>query len=129
MNQINAEIVEGESEPIAKFGDQKIELPPLSGLRNASGTKVIVSIRPEYAQIVTHTQAGAVTGELDLVETPGFEALLHMSVEGARFVIRTPTLGNINLLNAVTGFTAPPELMRVFDAITGMALSGQMRVG
>jgi multiple sugar transport system ATP-binding protein len=66
--------------------------------------------------------------DLDLVETLGSEALLHTSVGSEPFVIRAETLGNIAKLQAVKGFTADPELIKVFDAKTGVALSGQMRV-
>jgi multiple sugar transport system ATP-binding protein len=31
-------------------------------------------------------------------------------------------------LDAVTGFTVQPDLIKVFDAHTGVALSGQTRV-
>jgi multiple sugar transport system ATP-binding protein len=128
MNQIKAIIAEGETGPVAAFAGQEIALAPLSGLQNAVGREVIVGIRPEYAQIVTEPRVGAVMAELDLVETLGSEALLHMSIAGEPFVIRTETLGNIALLNSVNGFTAAPELIKLFDAKTGMALSGQMRV-
>ncbi|RUS59537.1 sn-glycerol-3-phosphate ABC transporter ATP-binding protein UgpC [Pseudorhodobacter sp. E13] len=128
MNQIKGKIVAGSNGPAADLGGQHIALAPLPGLQNAVGREVIVGVRPEYAQIVTEKQDGAIMGELDLVETLGSEALLHMSVGGAPFVIRTETLGNINKLEAVKGFTAAPELIKVFDAKTGMALSGQTRV-
>ncbi|SFR45735.1 ABC transporter ATP-binding protein [Litoreibacter janthinus] len=128
MNQIKAVIADGDSGPVAEFSGQKIALAPLPGLQNAVGREVIVGIRPEYAEIVTKPKAGAIMGELDLVETLGSEALLHMSIAGEPFVIRTETLGNINQLNDVTGFTASPDLIKVFDAKTGVALSGQVRV-
>ena len=51
-----------------------------------------------------------------------------MNLDGEPFVIRTETLGNMAKLNSVNGFTAKPELIKVFDANTGMALSGQTRV-
>ncbi|SFI33456.1 ABC transporter ATP-binding protein [Jannaschia pohangensis] len=128
MNQIKASIVNGTDGPVASFAGQKIALAHLPGLQNAEGREVIVGIRPEYAQIVTEPRDGAVMADLDLVETLGSEALLHMTVGGDPFVIRTETLGNIATLDAVRGFTAAPELIKVFDAQTGMALSGQIRV-
>lgn len=128
MNQIKATIVDGISGPVAEFAGQKIALAPLPGLQNAVGREVIVGIRPEYSKIVTGPAEGAVMGDLDLVETLGSEALLHLSVGGEPFVIRTETLGNIDKLDTVKGFTAPQELIKVFDAQTGLALSGQTRV-
>jgi multiple sugar transport system ATP-binding protein len=128
MNQIHAVIADGETAPMAVFGKQRIALPQLPGLQNAVGREVIVGIRPEYAQIATDPPPGAVHCDLDLVETLGSEALLHTSVEGTPFVIRTETLGHINELNKVRGFTARTDLIKVFDAGTGRALSGQTRV-
>jgi multiple sugar transport system ATP-binding protein len=128
MNQIKATIADGASSPVANFPGGQLALPPLPGLQNAVGREVIVGIRPEYAQIVTEAQPGSVACELDLVETLGSEALLHMSIQDEPFVIRTETLGAMDTLHAVTGFTAAPELIKVFDADTGMALSGQIRV-
>lgn len=128
MNQISATIAAGVTGPIAEFAGQKISLAPLPGLQNAVGRKVIVGIRPEYVDVVAEDHPGAIACELDLVETLGSEALLHTMVGGSPFVIRTETLGNLKTLEAVKGFTAKPELIKVFDADTGMALSGQMRV-
>ncbi|OAN76458.1 ABC transporter [Jannaschia sp. EhC01] len=128
MNQIKATIAEGTTGPVAEFAAGKIPLAPLPGLQNAVGREVIVGIRPEYADIVTGPAEGAVMGELDLVETLGSEALLHMTVAGEPFVIREETLNNSEKLNDVKGFTACSSLIKVFDAQTGLALSGQTRV-
>ncbi|TCS60440.1 ABC transporter ATP-binding protein [Primorskyibacter sedentarius] len=128
MNQVKAVIADGDTSPVAKFGTQQIALPSLPGLQNAVGREVIVGVRPEYAEVVTEAAPGSVSCELELVETLGSEALLHMNLDGEPFVIRTETLGNMAKLNSVNGFTAKPELIKVFDANTGMALSGQTRV-
>jgi multiple sugar transport system ATP-binding protein len=128
MNQIDAVIGEGTDAPVAEFAGGKIALPKLPGLQNAVGREVIVGIRPEYAQIATAPAEGVVDCDLDLVETLGSEALLHMSIQGKPFVIRTETLGQVAELQHVTGFSAAPDLIKVFDANTGVALSGQMRV-
>ena len=50
-----------------------------------------------------------------------------MTLGDAPFVIRTETLGNLDRLNAVNGFTVAPELIKIFDGKTGLALSGQTR--
>ena len=128
MNQIKATIAKGETAPVANFAGGQLALPALDGLKNAVGRPVIVGIRPEYAQIVTTPTKGAVSCDLDLVETLGSEALLHTTVGDEPFVIRTETLGNMASLDAVVGFTAQPDLIKVFDADTGLALSGQTRV-
>ena len=128
MNMIKAIIVDGQDAPVATFAGQSIDLPPLSGLTNAVGREVIVGIRPEYAEVITEPRAGSVACELELVETLGSEALLHMTLADQPFVIRAETLGNMSKLNAVRGFTVKKDLIKVFDAKTGMALSGQTRV-
>ena len=127
MNQVKATITGGNTSPIASFAGQELTLPPLSGLQNAVGREVIVGIRPEYAEVVTKAKAGSISCELDLVETLGSEALLHMSLAGDPFVIRAETLGNMAKLDAVNGFTVKPDLIKVFDVNTGVALSGQTR--
>ncbi|SNR44230.1 ABC transporter ATP-binding protein [Puniceibacterium sediminis] len=128
MNQIKAVIAAGDRAPVAQFDGQSLELAPLPGLQNAVGREVIVGVRPEYATIVTEPQSNSVACDLDLVETLGSEALLHTMIAGDPFVIRTETLGNMERLNAVSGFTVEPHLIKVFDAKTGAALSGQTRV-
>ncbi len=127
-NQIKATIANGAGGPVVEFAGQRIPIAPLRDLQDAVGREVIVGIRPEYSEIVTEPHEGALLGDLDLVETLGSEALLHLSIGGEPFVIRTETLGNIDKLDDVKGFTVPPELIKVFDAHTGLALSGQTRV-
>jgi multiple sugar transport system ATP-binding protein len=128
MNQLEATITGGDDAPIAEFGGQQFTLPPLPGLQNAVGRKVIVGIRPEYCTPLTDVAEGAIKCDLNLVETLGSEALLHTTVGDTPFVIRTETLGSMDQLNSVVAFTADPELIKVFDAETGVALSGQLRV-
>ena len=128
MNQINAVIAEGNTSPVASFAGQELALPPLPGLQNAVGREVIVGVRPEYADVVTALETGSISCELDQIETLGSEALLHMTLGGESFVIRTETLGNMAKLDAVSGFTVQPDVIKVFDAHTGVALSGQARV-
>lgn len=128
MNQIQGVIVDGKDGPMADIAGQQIALAPLPGLQNAAGREVIVGIRPEYAEITTELKEGAIACDLDLVETLGSEALLHTTVSGHPFVIRTDTLGKMAQLNDIKGFTARPDLIKVFDAKTGKALSGQTRV-
>jgi len=128
MNQINAVIAEGNTSPVASFAGQELALPPLPGLQNAVGREVIVGVRPGYADVVTAPETGSISCELDQIETLGSEALLHMTLGGEPFVIRTETLGNMAKLDAVSGFTVQPDVIKVFDAHTGVALSGQARV-
>jgi multiple sugar transport system ATP-binding protein len=45
---------------------------------------------------------------------------------GEPYVIRTDTVGRLNILDEISGFTIEPHLIRVFDAKTGQALPGQV---
>ncbi|MEJ6391899.1 sn-glycerol-3-phosphate ABC transporter ATP-binding protein UgpC [Gymnodinialimonas sp. 2305UL16-5] len=126
MNMINAEITGGDSGPAAKFENTTIALPPLTALENSIGRDVILGIRPEFVSVTSGETPGGVPIDLDLIETLGSEALIHARLAGEPFVIRTETLGKMDSLNAVSGFTITPNLIRVFDAKTGAALPGQV---
>lgn len=129
MNQIKAVIATGENgAPQAEFSGQSLPLPALPELQNAVGREVIVGIRPEYVDVLTELEPGAIACEIDLVETLGSEALVHTSVGSDAFVIRTETLGHLGSLENIKGFRVKQDLIKVFDAKTGAALSGQTRV-
>lgn len=125
MNMIKATVAEGDTGPVAVFEGQKIKLAPLEALRNQIGKSVTVGIRPEFAEIAGEGTADRIHIGMDLIETLGSEALLHATLGGEPFVIRTETLGKHNALGGVSGFTIRPDLIRVFDGETGEALPGQ----
>jgi multiple sugar transport system ATP-binding protein len=125
MNQVAATIAKGENGPIATFGRQSVALAPLPQLANNVGRQVILGIRPEHVAITTGNEAGKVTIDLDLVETLGSEALVHATLQNAPFVIKTETGNNVRHLDAINGFTIDPDRIKIFDAGTGAALSGQ----
>ena len=125
MNLVHGTVTKGETGPMAEIAGQKVALRPLPDLMNAEGRPVTLGIRPEYTVPQNAGAAGAVPIEVDLVETLGSEALLHATLQDKPFVIRTETMNSSADLNAVTGFTIPADLIRVFDADTGRALPGQ----
>ncbi|WP_417721859.1 ABC transporter ATP-binding protein [Salipiger sp.] len=127
MNQIKARVGRGDTGPVAEIDGQHLPLPALDALRNAEGREIIVGIRPEYALVADEGTSGRIDCRLDLVETLGSEALLHMTLGEHPFVIRTETLGRLSALDAASGFTVRPDLIRIFDAGTGAALAGQER--
>ena len=61
-----------------------------------------------------------------MIETLGSEALIHASLMGEPFVIRTDTVGQMGVLDGISGFTIDPKLVRVFDGKSGAALPGQV---
>lgn len=125
MNMVKASITSGAETPVAEFAGQRLPLAPLPDLQNSEGREVILGIRPEFASVADKGSAGYISVELDLVETLGSEALIHATLDGNPFVIRTGTLGQLNVLNNIEGFTVEPNLIRVFDAQTGIAVPGQ----
>ncbi|WP_354004029.1 ABC transporter ATP-binding protein [Pseudotabrizicola algicola] len=126
MNMVRARIEAGGAAPVAVFGDQQVTLQPLQSLRDAVGREVMLGIRPEFVTLADQSVTDRVQLEVDIVETLGSEALIHALLQGQPFVIRTETVGQKTVLDAVSGFTIAPHLVRVFDAKTGLALPGQV---
>lgn len=126
MNMVKAEIAAGEKGPVANFSGQSLALSPLPSLQNSVGKKVIVGVRPEFVTVAAKKVPGRVDIDVDLVETLGSEALVHAYLDGEPFVIRTATVGQMDILDDISGFTIEPHLIRVFDAATGEALPDQV---
>lgn len=127
MNMVKARIVGGGAAPVAEVGGQKIALAPLADLQNSVGRQVVLGMRPEFVSIAGEGAPNRITVELDLVETLGSEALIYTSLAGEPFVIRTETIGQMDVLKGVSGFTIEPRLIRIFDGENGAALPGQDR--
>ncbi len=127
MNQIRATLATGASGPVAQIGNQQLPLPTLPALADANGQEIIVGVRPEFADIAVADTPDQIHINLDLVETLGSEALLHASLGDDSFVLRTGTLGKMEMLDNVTGFTIKPELIKIFDGTTGVAVAGQVQ--
>lgn len=128
MNMIDAVLTSGEHGPIASFAGQTLQLAPLPSLQNREGEKVVIGVRPEYVTPSLADTPDQIAVEVDLVETLGSEALLHSLLDGKPFVMKAETMGSVASLDAVTGFTIDPSLVRVFEADTGRAFPGQDRV-
>ena len=126
MNMVKARVAAGDQGPVAEFDGQRIALQQIPSLRNAVGQDVILGIRPEFAKVAAEGAADRVGIDVDLVETLGSEALIHASLMGEPFVIRSETVGQMHILDGISGFTIEPHLIRVFDAKTGQALPGQV---
>lgn len=126
MNMVNARIAMADSGPVAEFGGQRLPLADIPDLKNASGKDVILGIRPEFVDVANSGAPGSIPVEVDLIETLGSEALIHASLQGEPFVIRAETVGQMDVLDGISGFTIKPHLIRIFDAETGLALPGQV---
>ncbi|MEN8873642.1 MAG: sn-glycerol-3-phosphate ABC transporter ATP-binding protein UgpC [Pacificibacter sp.] len=128
MNMVKARIATSKDGPFAEFGDQSIPLADLEALKGADGKDVILGIRPEFVTVAEAGDPSGVPVEVDLIETLGSEALIHASLQGTPFVIRTGTVGQMDVLDGVSGFKIEPNLIRIFDAESGLALPGQVLV-
>jgi multiple sugar transport system ATP-binding protein len=127
MNQIKAKLVNAEDGPKAQIGDQLLPLAPLKEFKHLDDKDIIIGIRPEYTNVCIGKDKEQIHIEIELVETLGSEALIHSTVAGKPFVMKSETLTGMGDLNSTTGFTIDPELIRVFDADTGLAFPGQDR--
>jgi len=123
--QVSAETQDGS--PVALIAGQRLVLPSLPALQDASGREIIVGVRPEFAAAALDEAVDRIDVDVDLIETLGSEALVHATLAGEAFVMRTSTLEHTGGLADIRGFTIQPHLVRVFDASTGEALAGQHR--
>ncbi|WP_424930295.1 ABC transporter ATP-binding protein [Amaricoccus tamworthensis] len=126
MNMVTAMVASGDQGPVAEFDGQRIQLKPIPSLQNSVGEKVTLGIRPEFVNVGDQSDPRRVKVDVDLVETLGSEALIHANLQGAPFVIRTDTVGQMHVLDGISGFTIEPHLVKVFDAETGQTLPGQV---
>ncbi|OSP55596.1 ABC transporter ATP-binding protein [Pseudoruegeria sp. SK021] len=126
MNMVKATIVAGEHGPVAEFNGERLALQAIPSLQDAVGKQVTLGIRPEFVKVAPEGSTDRVTIDVDLIETLGSEALIHGSLMGEPFVVRTETVGQMSVLDGISGITIAPHLIRVFDAKTGEALPGQV---
>lgn len=129
MNQLNAILQTRDGLPVATFGDQTIALPQHENLKNSEGRNIIVGIRPEYALVDAENWSGPVRMAVDLVETLGSEALIHATVNGEPFIIKSDTENGTRDFSGAESFSIDPALIRVFDAETGAAITWRDRPG
>ncbi len=120
MNQIKGKLTEGG----AKIGNTEIKL---AGRANAqAGRDVIVGIRPEHVTLKAGEQTSSLPIELDLVEPLGSEALLHARFGEDEVVFKADTQGDIAHLSGVGEVHVPSDLVKLFDAETGQAISAEV---
>lgn len=121
MNQLNG-IVETSSNGLqVNVGELAIKLPDFTQVEQ--GQSVVVGIRPEHLSLQSGAHSSAIPISLDLVETLGSEALLHATVSGVPIIIKVETHGNIDHLHDVKEVFAPIDLVKLFDAQSGLVIS------
>lgn len=121
MNQLQGTIQKSADGLQATVNDIVFKLP--DGLNVEDGQSVIVGIRPEHMSVRDDSDSSAIPISLDLVETLGSEALLHASVGEEPLIIKAETHGDIDHLQTVSQVYAPRNLVKVFDAQSGSAIT------
>lgn len=122
MNQLPGKITSSSTGFQAAVNDVVIALPDNISVKD--GQPVVVGVRPEHFSLTPDEGASAIPISLDLVEPLGSEALLHVSLGEHSLIIKAETHGDIDHLSGVTQIYAPAKLVSVFDAKTGVSLTG-----
>jgi len=123
MNQFPGKISNTATGLQATVNDATFSLPDAINVED--GQEVVVGIRPEHITLSDGGGLPAIPISLDLVEPLGSEALLHASIGEHPLIIKTETQGRIDHLSDISQVYAPTDLVSVFDANTGLALTGQ----
>lgn len=123
MNQMPGNIKKAVDGLQATVNDITINLP--DDIDVEDGQPVVIGIRPEHLTLHAGNEASALPISLELVEPLGSEALLHATVGEHELIIKAETQGDIAHLSGVTKVYAPTNLVSVFDAESGVALTGK----
>ena len=122
MNQLQGEIAKSSNGWEAKVGDVVFGLPDTENA--TEGQAVVVGIRPEHLSLNAADDSSAIPINLELVEPLGSEALLHATIGEQAVIMKTETHGDIDHLSGVSKVYAPKNLVKVFDAESGLAIAG-----
>ncbi len=125
MNQLPGRIEIHATAKTALVNDVSFALP--ENARVEHGQSVVVGVRPEHFSLHPADGASAIPITLDLVEPLGSEALLHSRIDEHELIVKAETQGSIEHLSSVEQVYAPAHLVSVFDAQTGLSLTGTDR--
>ncbi|MEL6586375.1 MAG: sn-glycerol-3-phosphate ABC transporter ATP-binding protein UgpC [Pseudomonadota bacterium] len=117
MNQMKAQLTETG----ARVGKADIKIT--GAINGNAGRDVIIGIRPEHVSLRPGDGTTPLPIALDLVEPLGSEALLHARFGADEMVFKAETQGDISHLHGVSEVHVPANLVKIFDAETGRALS------
>ena len=123
MNQLSGKIQKVAGGCQAIVNDVLFNIP--NNIDVEDGRHVVVGIRPEHLSLNATDSSAAIPISLDLVETLGSEALLHATIGDEPVIIKAETNGDIDHLQNVQQVYAPTSLVKIFDAETGLAITGQ----
>ena len=116
MNQLKGTLTESG----ARVGDTEIKLN--GAINGHVGRDVVIGIRPEHVLMKAEANTSPLPIELNLVEPLGSEALLHAHHGQSEMVFKADTNGDIQHLSGVKEVHVQPDLVKLFDATTGLAL-------
>jgi multiple sugar transport system ATP-binding protein len=114
MNLLEATVDDGG----LRVGRSRLPLPADAGPHLAAGDKVVVGVRPEYAELAPSERPGALAGRVTLLESLGSAFLVSVESDGVRAQVtvpegRQPAVGD-------HAFVVPdPERLLVYRADDG----------
>ena len=114
MNLLEATVDDGG----LRVGRSRLPVPADAGPHLADGDKVVVGVRPEYAELAPSERPGALAGRVTLLESLGSAFLVSVESDGVRAQVtvpegRQPAVGD-------HAFVVPdPERLLVYRADDG----------
>ena len=95
---------------------------PLGGAAGSDGQPVTYGIRPEHVTLAGAGTAGAVAGEIIIVEPTGAETELLVQAGAAQIVLGTHGRPIVNAGDKI-GLSVDPAMVHVFDKRSGERLA------
>jgi multiple sugar transport system ATP-binding protein len=86
MNLLDATVDDGA----LRVAGSRLPLPPAAKATLATGDRVVVGVRPEYASLSGHEVPGAVAGKVVLLESLGSAFLVSVEGDGVRAQVTVP---------------------------------------
>jgi multiple sugar transport system ATP-binding protein len=117
MNLLEATVDDGG----LRVGRSRLPLPAGAGPQLSAGDKVVVGVRPEYAELTDGERSGAIAGRVTLLESLGSAFLVTVDSDGVLAQVtvpegRQPAVGD-------RAFVVPdPERLLVYRADDGELL-------
>ncbi len=123
MNQMQGVVSGTPSGKQVMIGDAAFAIP--DNISVSDGQQVVVGVRPEHFSMTPDDGSPAIPISLNLVEPLGSEALLHATIAGQPVIIKAETNGDIKHLSGISQVYAPRNLVKIFDAESGVVITGQ----
>jgi multiple sugar transport system ATP-binding protein len=89
MNLLEATVDDGD----LRVGRSRLPVPAVVRPHLSAGDKVVVGVRPEYAQLAAEERPGAIAGRVTLLESLGSAFLVSVEGDGVRAQVTVPEGG------------------------------------